>query len=307
LLKFLKIFIFPLLIFILLGGHAIGQNSIKRHREIYTFHYRTSDSLLIKKVIEKIDPGIINIENFFGKRSAIEIQIYLTRSISDFQLYVSEGIPEWAQAVAFVNKRMIILRAANADEILRLPQVLLHELVHIYLGIMSPQKRLPTWLHEGIAQYLSHESLTMDEQVFIANALYGDRMSYLTDLDSMFAFSPMKARLGYALARSAVDYFVQEYGLDALMKTLKAFNKQTVNQAFISTTGKDFVDFEAGWFNYIDEKYSWFFLLNAENIVWAILILLFFAALIRLKFKNRDTRNSWEDDIGTSEFFNEEV
>ena len=229
------------MIFILLGGHAIGQNSIKTYRETYTFHYRTSDSLLLKNLIEKIDPGFTQIENFFAERSAIKIQIYLTRSMSEFQLYASQSIPEWAQAVAFVNKRMIILRAADADELLRLPQVLLHELVHIYLGIILPQKRLPTWLHEGIAQYLSHETLTMDEQVFIANALYSDRINYLTGLDSMLAFSPMKARLGYALARSAVDYFVQENGLPALLEMIKALNKQNLNQAFLSTTGKDFI------------------------------------------------------------------
>ena len=121
-------------------------------------------------------------------------------------------------------------------------------------------------------------------------------------LDSLFAFNPLQARLAYALARSSVDYFVQQYGLNSLLQTLKALNTQNVNQAFLQTTGNDFIDFERAWFGYIDEKYSWMFIINAENIVWAVLILLFFTALIRIRLKNRKTRNSWEDDIETNEF-----
>lgn len=296
-LKLRKIIIFLLFFLVLTGGQLHAQNAMSTHNEIYVFHYDLSDSILIKNLIDKIDPGIKDLEKFFGQKSWIDIQIYLAKSEEEFQLYSINGFPEWAQAIAFVNKRMIIIRAESADEIQRLPQVLLHELVHIYLGFILPDKRIPTWLHEGLAQRLSHESLTMDEQVFIANALYSNRISYLADLDSMFAFSPLKARLGYALARSAVDYFVREYSLEVLMNTLQALNDEPLDRAFLKTTGKDFVDFETGWFSYIDEKYSWMFLLNAENIVWAILILLFFAALIKLRYKNRKTIDSWESDL----------
>jgi len=302
LLKLLKIFIFPLLIFILYGGQSIAQTTVNTYRDIYAFHHAPKDSLLIKKLIEKTDKGISDIEKFFRQKSGITIQIYLTKSQAEFQSYSRSGFPEWAQAIAFVNKRMIVLRAESGDEVLRLPQVLLHELVHIYMGILSPRKRIPTWLHEGLAQYLSHENLTMDEQVLIANALYSDRISYLGELDSMFAFSPLKARLGYALARSSVDFFVQQYSLDILFDTLQQLNTHSVKQAFILTTGKEFIDFEAGWFAYIDEKYSWMFLVNADNLVWAILILLFFAALIRLRFKNRKTRDTWDDEIDFEDY-----
>ena len=303
-LNFLKIFIFPLLIFIVTGGPAVAQNDIKKYRDIYTFNYPEKDSVLINKLMEKADPGITAIENFFGLKPGISFQIYLTRSQAEFQSYSASGFPEWAQAIAFVNKRMIVLRAGSGDEVLRLPQVFLHELVHVYLGLIAPRQHIPTWLHEGLAQYLSHEGLTMDEQVLIANALYSDRISYLADLDSMFAFSPLKARLGYALARSSVDYFIQQYNLKTLLLTLQALDNQPLNKAFLQATGRDFVDFETGWFTYIDDKYSWMFLINAENFVWAILVLLFVTAFIRIKLKNRKTRDSWQDEIESNDFLN---
>ena len=75
------------------------------------------------------------------------------------------GLPAWpfvtggallllGSILAFVKKKTIIIRAKNADEINRVPQVLLHELVHIYLGIISPEESIPTWLHEGVSQLL---------------------------------------------------------------------------------------------------------------------------------------------------------
>lgn len=299
--KFLNIVIFTCLFCFLFKIQAVAQNSITVYHDIYVFHYDAADSVLIKKLIKKIDPEITKLENFFGEKSKIDIHIYLTKSQSEFLLYARNGIPEWAQAVTISDKRLIIIRAQTAEEIQRLPQVLLHELVHVYIGIISPRKRIPTWLHEGIAQYLSNENLTINEEILIANALYSNRISYLEDLDSMLTFSPLKARLGYALARSAIDYFVRQYNLKILLHTIKALNNNNLNEAFKQNTGRDFVDFETGWFAYIDEKYSWMFLLNAENIVWILFVLLFFAALIKIKISNRKTINSWDNDMDIRE------
>ena len=179
-----------------------------------------------------------------------------------------------------------------------MPQVLLHELVHIYFGIISPQRRIPSWLHEGIAQYLSHESLTMDEQVFIANALFSEKIIPLMELDSLFSFQRNQARLGYALARSAVDFFVQQYGVDKLYDLVSQFTgSRSVNKNFLSVTGRDFIDFEIRWYNYIDKEYSWVLILNSENIIWSALILLFIIAFLRIKLKNRKILSSWKEDI----------
>ena len=66
--------------------------------------------------------------------------------------------------------------------------------------------------------------------------------------------------------------------------------------AFKTTTGRDFIDFEVGWFAYLEEEYRWMILLNASNLIWFFLLLLFFAAFVRIKLKNQKTIDSWPKD-----------
>ncbi|MCB9058805.1 MAG: hypothetical protein H6627_09575 [Calditrichae bacterium] len=262
----------------------------------YNFLYEDSDSLLVKNLIEKIRKPLSEIENFFDLRTQAVTNIYLTRSESEFQSYAQTGFPEWSQAVALLQQKTIILRIANGDELNRVPQVLLHELVHIILGIKFPDLDIPTWIHEGIAQKLSNESLNMDEQVLIANALFSDRLYALADLDSMLSFSSVKARTGYALSRSAIDFFLDRYTKKDLLDILSQLHrKKSMDQAFSEVTGRDFVDFQVGWFAYIDEKYKWMILLNTSNLIWLIFIILIVLAYIRVKLKNKKTIRSWPE------------
>jgi hypothetical protein len=136
----------------------------------------------------------------------------------------------------------------------------------------------------------------MDEQVLIANALYSDNLTDLAAMDSLFSFSPVKARIGYALSRSAVDYFLNLYNPGDMLKIIQLLSEnKSADQAFKRVTGKDFIDFEIGWFAYIDEQYRWMILLNASNLVWLLLVILFVAAFIRIKLKNRKTIRSWPE------------
>ncbi len=286
-------FLFPCL-----SGTLLAENKRSRFLDNYIFYHAPEDSQLVQNTIKKITPKIVNIENFFEGRSLSEIHIFLTKSEEEFQSYSKNGFPEWSQAIAFVEKRTIIIRAKNGDEINRLPQVLLHELVHIYIGIISPEKYIPTWLHEGVAQLLSYESLTINEQIYISNALYSGKLTNLSNLDSMFNFTTQQALLGYALSRSAVDYFLKKYDMQALFRTLKKVNStRSINRAFVEVTGRDFVDFETGWFAYVDKEYKWLFILNIDYLIWFILIVLFLIAVMRIKYKNRKIIRNWEEEI----------
>jgi len=291
-----KIAIFAVLFFFVTGSLK-AEKAVFDFRESYKIYHQQNDSLIVKNLIEKTTNQITTIEKFFGIKPKSEIHIYLTKSESEFQSYSLDGFPEWAQAIAFVKKRIIIIRVANADEINRLPQVFLHELVHIYLGIQYSGTNVPTWLHEGIAQWLSDENLNADEQVLIANALYSDKLTDLASLDSMFVFSTTQARLGYALARSAVDFFMREYDAKALVEILDLLEKnQSIDFVFKQVTGRDFIDFEVGWFAFIDDQYKWMVLLNVPDLVWILLVVLFLAAIIRMRLKNKKTIQSWPED-----------
>ena len=296
LLSILKIGIFVVLFFVLWNSNCYALNTRYLYDGVYNFLYRESDSVLVKKLVDKSKNQIKAIENFFQIKPSALINIYITRSEGEFQSYSQQGFPEWAQAIAFTNRRIIIIRVANGDELTRLPQVFLHELVHIYLGIRFPDQKIPTWLHEGLAQKLSNENLTINEQVLIANALYGNKLTDLKALDSLFSFSQIKAKTAYALARSAVDFFLKNNSTYDLFKILDLLDhNESIDQAFLQVTGRDFVDFEIGWYSYIDSEYKWMILLNVPDLVWTILVILFIAAFFKIKYKNKKTIRSWPE------------
>lgn len=295
--KLIKWFFFLLYIAPLLSKTLPDRNVTSRYYDSYIFYHLQEDSSLVQKTIDKISSKLFGVENFFEGRSKSEVHIFITKSEEEFQSHSQNGFPEWAQAIAFVNKQTIIIRINNADEINRLPRVLLHELVHIYLGLISPEERIPTWLHEGVSQWLSYDNLTMDEKIYISNALYSGKIASLSSLDSMFNYNKHQANLGYALSRSAVDYFLKNYDQQTLFRTIKKVNStRFINKAFLEVTGRDFVDFETGWFSYIDDQYKWLFILNMENLIWLTLVVLFLVAFIRIKLKNQKTIKKWEND-----------
>jgi hypothetical protein len=275
---------------------------ITNFHDIYIFYHEKEDSILIQNLTNKIADKVLELEKFFKIKPISPVHIYLTKNNFEFQNFAKKGLPEWARAVAFTNTNTIVLLAGNADEINQLPGVLMHELVHIYLGIVRNENHIPTWLHEGLAQYLSNDGLSMEEQILIANALFADKFLSLTEMDSMFSFKRNQAQIGYALARSAVDFFVLEFGLEKLHEIIiQLSGSRAVNDIFIIVTARDFIDFEIRWYKYIDKEYSWFLIMNVENLIWVFLVILLFAAFIRIKFKNRKTVSSWNDDFEIGE------
>jgi len=253
--------------------------------------------VLIRKLVKQVDTKITSMEEFFEMVPKSMINIHLTRSQEEFQSFSGDKFPEWAQAIAFPKRKIIIIRSVSGEDFNRLPQVLLHELSHIFLEMRFPNTKIPTWLHEGISQKLSNDNLSMDEQVQIANALYSENLTELNALDSLFGFSRVKANLAYALARSAVDYFCGLYGDKNLLHIIDNIShKSSLDMAFKTTTDRDFIDFEVGWFAYLEEEYRWMILLNASNFIWFFLLLLFFAAFVRIKLKNQKTIDSWPKD-----------
>ncbi len=276
---------------------AASQMSTVRFLERYDLIYPQEDSTLARRLIEKSKPLIIEAERFFEFRPVSIVSVYLTRSAPEFYEYARSSVPEWAQAVAIPSKNLIVIKYDSPEAINRLPQLLLHEMAHIYLERSGLSEEMPVWLHEGLAQWISHEELTLDERVLISAALYGNRLVSFAEMDSVLHKMPQQVTLIYALARSAIDYLEQNYGRQALKELLaRLAENEPLEKAFLNVTGTELIDFEFGWYAWLEDKYRWMFLLSFNNLLWTGLVLLFLIAVWRVWARNRKTRKSWEDD-----------
>lgn len=254
--------------------------------------------MFVATLVSKIAGSLTDIEHFFSYRPQSVVTIILTRSRTEYETYASRGVPEWSQAVAFTREKLIIIKIETAEELKRSPEILLHELVHILVAERFPGVRLPVWLNEGIAQYLSGYKLSLDDRITIANALSVKKIMPLSEIDSLLDFSPLKARLAYLQSLAAVQFFINEHGVDALQQLIENFAcLRSPNEAFSAAAGYDFIDFEIFWYEDLRSKYRWLILLNIDHLIWLIMGVLAIMAIIFVHFRNKRVIRSWEDEI----------
>ncbi len=297
LLKITKRFIFTLFVVTLFGSvKSELSNQQQRVYGNYVFSYEAGDSLLLQRLISRVEPGLKELSVFFGEHSGGVITIYLTKSDRSYKDQAWHKIPEWSQAVAFTRERFIVMRLANAQEIKTAPQTLLHELVHMHIAQRMPTDRMPLWLNEGLAQYLSFKALTLDDKVLLANKLALKQILELSALDSMQNFSATKARLAYVQALSAVYYFEKKYKYNTLsLLVVNLARYHSINDAFRATIGIDFIDFERQWYEYLKKNYRWLVVLNIDNLLWVIMGLLAILAIYTVRRQNQKKISDWSD------------
>ncbi len=263
----------------------------------YHFIYDASDSVYINKLMSKMKNRLSSIENFFNYKPKSVISIIITRSDTEYDLYRGNKIPEWSQAIALTRERIIILKIESADDIIRSPEILLHEIVHIFFEDRVLHQRIPVWLHEGIAQYLSGYELTINDRIHLANALVSNKIISLTAMDTLFSFNHVRARLAYIEALTAIQFIVKKHGVETLKLLIQNFNNNiSINEAFKNSLGYDFIDFEIYWYEDLQSHNRWLIILNFENILWFSIILLAIFAIIAIKIRNYKLEKSWVDD-----------
>ena len=284
-------------IFIILGSlHYQAYGKKKISYDYCEIICNEEDSVLAQKLLKQIQRPLERIEDFFNHKPGSMITIYLTTSEREYKKYSLGETPDWSQAVAYIQKRLIVLKLSSAEEIKRSPQILLHELTHIFVSDRLPQERIPVWLNEGLADYLSGDELSLDDKVIIANALAAKKIISLVDFDSLIYFEQPQAKLAYAQALSAVQYFVRMHGIAKLQKLIQNLgNYRSINDAFEATVGYDFIDFEINWYQDLYKRYRWLAILNLDNIIWIIICMLAISAIIAVRFRNRKRLKDWED------------
>ena len=296
LLKQVRIIKLTLFIFIILGPlYCQAYEKKKISYDYYEIICNDEDSVLAQKLLKQIQRPLKRIENFFDHKPGSMITIYLTTSEREYKKYSLGKTPDWSQAVAYIQKRLIVLKLSSAEEIKKSPQILLHELTHIFISDRLPPERIPVWLNEGLADYLSGDELSLDDKVVIANALAAKKIISLADFDSLIYFEQPQAKLAYVQALSTVQYFVRMHGVAKLRELIQNLgNYRSINDAFEATVGYDFIDFEINWYQDLYKRYRWLVILNLDNIIWIIICLLAISAIIAVKFRNRKKLRDWE-------------
>jgi hypothetical protein len=130
----------------------------------------------------------------------------------------STGAQEWTGGV-YDGTKIRVPIAANANVTPQIRRAFAHELVHACLAQMGPW---PAWLHEGVAQRLSGDSVKSDELALVKAAVRDGRIPTLTKLsDSWGKMDAKHADLAYAYSLAATNLMFERYRAYGIQNVLR--------------------------------------------------------------------------------------
>jgi hypothetical protein len=283
-------------IFFLVSSFTVNASySIKTGK--FTLYSAFSDSIITQQLSDFVQECDLRYRDFFNYELNTEIEIYLAASDEQYKKYTTSLVPEWSSGVAFITRRVIILKPGSYYDPAQYRETLFHEVAHFFIADIVNIQSFPVWLNEGTALFLSGKSISWTESITIGNALATGTILDLNEIDSLLTFTTKKAEISYLQSFLAVQYVVHRYGKKPLVEIIKARpNSETIDQVFFEHTGIDFIEFEIDWYNDVKKRYQWFTALQFENLFWLMLVLIIISAYILKKIRNRKIYREWEEE-----------
>ena len=247
--------------------------------------------------VTEIYPGLITeLEKTLRWKLNYEPTVLLVKNRETFQKMAGSNL---VVAYAIPQKRFIVIDYSRMSvSPFNLGTTLKHELCHLLLHQYIPGERLPKWLDEGVAQWVSNgiAEIIMDrsQSILTRVSLTGNYIP-INDLAERFPQDRESLHLAYDESKSLVEYIVSEYGSDGIRKILENLQDgDEINSAIQKGISISLNELEKNWHAHLNKKIVWFTYLS--NNLYGILF--FFAALITIFafFRLLKRKNDYEED-----------
>ena len=260
------------------------------------FRANPEDSSIVAFLTDAARKQQSELETFFGGGPRRRVLIRLAASDAEYTRLAGGRIPEWSGAVTFPGQRIILLKPGAYFDPDMYREILIHELVHIYIGDFFPGDALPLWMVEGCAMQLSKKSLTWNEMIVLGNAISGDQVPALTEIDYLLRFGQAKAAVAYLESYTAVRYLVESYGAEKFRAILRDRSAGgDIDAVFIKHLNIGISEFEDAWYRSMQDRFTWTIFLQTENIFWLLLVMICIAAFIIIRIRNRRIVRNWQE------------
>jgi len=223
------------------ANKELGVEGSFTKRETYYFNIKYDGEekrQLGDKVLDIMNAAYSNVNGELGyyPREPINVILYTRKQFTDLT-----DAPAWSGGVFDGNIRVPV-GGGNIDQT-TLAAVLHHEYTHAVVHMIVGHG-LPTWLDEGIAQYEEHWVRT-PRQTISSNVLIP-----LSALSGSFMGigDTAGAELAYSESLSAVNYYIDRFGIYSLTKMLKLMGEgKSLSDAMDDAAGVTLEDFEKLW------------------------------------------------------------
>ncbi len=267
-----------------------------------TVYHESQDQDAAKGLLELFGEHKQKISDNLGLAAPSGIRVFIAPNEGRFR-YLTRGLPEWTGGVAYPRQKIIVLKAPRLYQGgTQFAVTALHELVHIITDHDGPSN-LPRWLSEGLAMYLSGETM-YKQRTPLARAVVMGKTHTLNGIEDLLRLGPGQARVAYLQSINFVEFLVDRYGWGALAQLLEGYSEgMDEDELFVRVTGNDLFTVEAAWHQHLRKSYHWWRLfewVNIDTILWssAALLVMFvgIATLVRRRMRLHGGDDGDEDD-----------
>ena len=261
----------------------------------FVMAYREADHPLALRVLDELQQQQRRLAERLAFQPRRAITVYLCPTQYIFDCMTGGGVPHWGEAAANTAQWRIYLKTPSANKARDLvPATVTHELTHLYLAELAQPHSLPRWFSEGAAIFLSNEARPADPML-ISRALLTHSLVDFEAIDDLLSFPNVRAALAYAEGYQAVNFMTQRFGAHAITKFARALATQPQSRlAFQAAFGEDIWDFETAYFDFLRQRFRWYFLLDESFLFGGIILLLLTAGFLVTRWRAKKKMQEWE-------------
>lgn len=169
-------------------------------------------------------------ERALEHRMSRTVDVTVAASVDEVPPEVRGAFHAWTVGIALPGRARIWiasdrLRAEPPDD---LRSVLEHELVHVVLGdleveLSGGKRRLPLWLHEGLAQYVAESIYLGGSEKIVWFRARTDRLLSWTELSKAFPADHEETVAAYAQSYSFIAFLARAIGMRTVLQSLRDY------------------------------------------------------------------------------------
>ncbi|MFC1682921.1 peptidase MA family metallohydrolase [Candidatus Zixiibacteriota bacterium] len=289
--------IFILSFLILAAAPVPAWDGLTTSSEHFTIFYHRENAPAAQDLLTTGEREFSRVTGIIGHRPAGVIEIYLAQDPEEFRLLTLGRIPEWGIGAAVPGRRRIVLISpGSSPREADTHKVLVHELSHVVLGQALGDARVPRWLEEGLAMYISHE-WRLGQSVLVARALLFDSLIPLERISTVNSFSRARANLAYTESYLAIAFILDRYGETRLHQLVHDLARHgDIDLAMQTSLGLTYREFLMAWNDYVTRRYHWASVLSNPVILWLLILSLFLLAFALKRRHSRRVLRRWKMD-----------
>ena len=292
-----NIFLHTIFLLLIVPQGLLAQNDWNILNEGYIrIQYRDNDVQLTNIVVSAILNNFNRISKDIGYDGPPIANIVISGSQKEFDGFTGNILPSWSQGSTDYSKSLIVLKSTSFSKSTEkeLVRTIIHEFTHFLIGAVIDPSKVPRWVNEGLATYLSGEE-TFRAKILLSQAMFTKSLINLNEVQNVLTFDGRKANLAYAESRAAIAFLKETAGKEVIKFIFENINSNnSFDAAFIEVTGIDLLDFEIDLRSNLKDNYRYYYLAAVNDYIWFLIPVLLILAYIAVKHKNWQILRKWE-------------